>query len=296
MVKLNIDTNNEFNVYKVGERTFQIGEINCEPTLKSSIIYILDKGFKFIPNYNLNPLHLFNTIIYNLEENMFNLNKQFFIKNYILNKSKNNNISNEVIDFTKEDLLNFESCNETSFLDDNFSHESLDNFIELKKKLNKKNNLDKINLSKDCILFQLELFKQLNNIKFNFESNLTKNELSLLKKFVKEKPFKIVELDKNVGSGIISNDLNNELTLRSLNDKDTYEQIIEDPLEKCIINVKKELEKLYIDKHISKKLYNSINISGKLGNYRNLPKIHKKVYGNRPIINYKKQFLNDLCY
>ena len=56
MVKLNIDTNNEFNVYKVGERTFQIGEINCEPTLKSSIIYILDKGFKFIPNYNLNPL------------------------------------------------------------------------------------------------------------------------------------------------------------------------------------------------------------------------------------------------
>ena len=81
----------------------------------------------------------------------------------------------------------------------------MDNFIELKKKLNKKNNLDKINLSKDCILFQLELFKQLNNIKFNFESNITQNELSLLKKFVKEKPFKIVELDKNVGSGIISN-------------------------------------------------------------------------------------------
>jgi hypothetical protein len=125
----------------------------------------------------------------------------------------------------------------------------------------------------------------------NFISNLDIRELALLKKFLKEKPFKIVELDKNVGSGIISNDLNEEITLNSLRDVNTYEQIFIDPLETCINEIKNKLVTLLHDKKISKKLFNYINILGKLGNYRNLPKIHKKIYGNRPIINYKNQFL-----
>ena len=57
-------------------------------TLKSSIINILDKGFKFIPNFNLKPFHIFNNIINTLEDEMFNLNKQFFIKNQSLNRPK----------------------------------------------------------------------------------------------------------------------------------------------------------------------------------------------------------------
>ena len=172
----------------------------------------------------------------------------------------------------------------------------LKNFLDFKQKLNRKNNLKNISLSKDCIFFQLELFKELNNIQFNLISNLDNGELALLRKFVKEKPFKIVELDKNVGSGIISNELNEEITLNSLSDKNTYDQIFLDPLETCIKSIKNELNILLNNKKISKKLFNTINISGKLGNYRNLPKIHKKIYGNRPIINYKNQFLNDLCY
>jgi hypothetical protein len=84
--------------------------------------------------------------------------------------------------------------------------------------------------------------------------------------------------------------------LNSLRDVNTYEQIFIDPLETCINEIKNKLVTLLHDKKISKKLFNSINILGKLGNYRNLPKIHKKIYGNRPIINYKNQFLNDLCY
>jgi hypothetical protein len=115
-----------------------------------------------------------------------------------------------------------------------FTHSSLENFLDFKRKLNRKNNCNNISISKDCIFFQLELFKQLNNIRFNFISNLDIRELALLKKFVKEKPFKIVELDKNVGSGIISNELNEEITLNSLRDVNTYEQIFIDPLETCI--------------------------------------------------------------
>jgi len=275
----------------VGERTFQIGEINCDTSLKSSIINILDKGFKFIPNFNLNPIHVFYNIINTLEEEMFSLNKQFFFKKQNLNKS------NEVFTIDKNDLINLNSSsNESSFFDENFTHSSLENFLDFKRKLNRKNNCNNISISKDCIFFQLELFKQLNNIRFNFISNLDIRELALLKKFVKEKPFKIVELDKNVGSGIISNELNEEITLNSLRDVNTYEQIFIDPLETCINEIKNKLATLLQEKKISKKLYNSINISGKLGNYRNLPKIHKKIYGNRPIINYKNQILNDLCY
>ena len=275
----------------MGERTFQIGEINCDTSLKSSIINILDKGFKFIPNFNLNPIHVFYNIINTLEEEMFSLNKQFFFKKQNLNKS------NKVFTIDKNDLINLNSSsNESSFFDENFTHSSLENFLDFKRKLNRKNNCNNISISKDCIFFQLELFKQLNNIRFNFISNLDIRELALLKKFVKEKPFKIVELDKNVGSGIISNELNEEITLNSLRDVNTYEQIFIDPLETCINEIKNKLTTLLQEKKISKKLYNSINISGKLGNYRNLPKIHKKIYGNRPIINYKNQFLNDLCY
>jgi hypothetical protein len=42
-------------------------------------------------------------------------------------------------------------------------------------------------------------------------------------------------------------------------------------------------------------LYNAIKIDGKLGSFRILPKIHKNVFGCRPIINYKNHFLNDIC-
>ena len=59
-----------------------------------------------------------------------------------------------------------------------------------------------------------------------------------------EKPFKIVELDKNVGSGIISTILLKDLTLRSLNDLEIYENILFDPLEDCIKLVTKELNEL----------------------------------------------------
>ncbi len=121
-------------------------------------------------------------------------------------------------------------------------------------------------------------------------------ELSILKKFLKEKPFKIVELDKNVGSGLISNELYNDLTLKSLYDTNTYKEIFNDPLEDCINSVIIELNELYLARKISHRLHKSLKVSGKLGIYRNLPKIHKSIFGNRPIINYKGQFLNDLCY
>ena len=119
----------------MGERTFQIGEINCDMSLKSSIINILNKGFKFIPNFNLKPIHVLYNIINTLEEEMFNLNKQFFIKKQTLNRS------NAVLTIDKNDLINLNlSSNESSFFDDNFTHSSFKIFLDFKRKLNRKNN------------------------------------------------------------------------------------------------------------------------------------------------------------
>jgi len=77
-----------------------------------------------------------------------------------------------------------------------------------------------------------------------------------------------------------------KLILNSIRDVNTNEQIFIDPLETCINEIKNKLLTLLHEINISKKLYNSINISGKFGNYRNLQKIQKKIYGNRPFINY----------
>jgi hypothetical protein len=222
---------------------------------------------------------------------MSNINKQFFIKEEIFRKSRDK--AKEVDNLLEYDFI---GSNEESFLDEDLSFESLETFLNYKKKINTKNNLDNLNISKTSVFFQLELFKELNEIKFNYESNLTKNELLLLKKFVFEKPFKIVELDKNVGSGIISNELYNDITMESLSDNDVYEELNSDPLEDRIKSVKKELDELFEKKMISKRLHKAINILGVLGNFRILPKIHKETFSTRPIISYKRHFLNDLCF
>ena len=62
-----------------------------------------------------------------------------------------------------------------------------------------------------------------------------------MKKFKKENPFKIVEYDKNVGSGIVSTILLNQLTLKSLSDLEIYNNISYDPLEECLDLVTLEL-------------------------------------------------------
>ena len=237
---------------------FQIGTINCEQNLISNIINILDKGFKYIPNYNSDNLHFFKNVISNLEDEMSNLNKQFFIKENILRKNflnTNSIVNNNNYDISNVDLNN---SDEESLLDDNFTFESLDNFLAFKKKMNMKNNLDNIYISKSSIFFQLELFKELNNLKFNINSNFTKNELFILKKFLNNKPFKVVELDKNVGSGVISNEFYDKLTMDSLNDENVYEKIFSDPLINSVSKIKKELELLFLSGSISKKLYNAI--------------------------------------
>jgi hypothetical protein len=146
---------------------------------------------------------------------------------------------------------------------------------------------------------KLEFYKQLDKFKFNFKHNLSFEEFKCFLYFVKEKPFKIVELDKNVGVGIISHTLYNKLCLEHLSKDDNYISLPSDPISSSFSDINNILHFLHIEKHISLKLYKSLKLdlsSCKTGSFRALPKIHKSKFSIRPIINCVGHLTSNLCY
>ena len=64
---------------------------------------------------------------------MFNLNKQFFIKKQTLNRPVSNIISsNTVISIENDNIIFLDTSNESSFVDENYSQNSLENFLDFK--------------------------------------------------------------------------------------------------------------------------------------------------------------------
>ena len=91
-IRLQIDTDNiiignNFSVYKVSNRVFQIGEIDYDIKYINTIINILDRGFKFIPCFHFNNFHIFKNLVLSIEKEMFNFNRQIFFKKVSLEKS-----------------------------------------------------------------------------------------------------------------------------------------------------------------------------------------------------------------
>ena len=78
----------------------------------------------------------------------------------------------------------------------------------------KKRNFSHLAYLKESMLFELELLKSLENLKLKVFFNISLKEFKILKHFISCKPFKIIQLDKNVGAGIISNELYLELANR----------------------------------------------------------------------------------
>ena len=134
------------------------------------------------------------------------------------------------------------------------------------------------------------------NIPIKNRSNISFNEFKSISKFQKENPFKVVELDKNIGCAIISNQLYNDLAMEHLSDTTTYKRIDSNPLENAISNVNDSLSNLLENDHISGELFKLLKVdNARLGSFRLLPKIHKEKFGVRPIISYKNNPTNNLC-
>ena len=266
--RLLLDTGNRFEVFKVGERTFQIGEINSDNNFIYSIIKLLDYGHKFIPNYYSNSFNILKKIFYELDDEIISFNSQLFFKDILIARNK---------DLTEKTLKSI-------------------SFFDFLKKPWFVDGSKRIPIVTETLEFQIELLNQLKNISLDNRSNISLNEYKSIDKFQKEKPFKVVELDKNIGCAIISNELYDNLALEHLNDITTYKKIESNPLEDIINNVNESLNNLLDNNHISEDLYKLLVVKeAKLGNFRLLPKIHKEKFGVRPIISYKNNPTNNLC-
>ena len=206
----------------------------------------------------------------NVDRETKNFNNQVFIKDSLICRGKDLSINNE---FFEEDDL----------------------FKEFKRSI-KKGDFSMPNCS-ETLYFELEFLKNLENLEFRINNNISLNQYKSIIWYQKLKPFKVVELDKNVGSAIISIDLYNKLTNDLLRDDETYVEIEGDP----ILNIKNEINEalfnLCCENKISNRLFKILELDNtcKLGSIRILPKIHKKKFGVRPTINYRKHPTSDLC-
>ncbi|CAF1125043.1 unnamed protein product, partial [Brachionus calyciflorus] len=173
------------------------------------------------------------------------------------------------------------------------SCDSLDCFF---KETRHKVDPTSIPLQKETIDFKFELYKNLLNLNYDLSFNLTKEQFKAMKRFIKDKPFRVVECDKNIGVALISYENYDKLAINHLNDKEFYLKIESDPLndvKQCINSI---LRELCYRKDISKSLLKKLLIdTGQLGNFRILTKLHKAKFGIRPIISYKNSILSNLC-
>ena len=265
-------------MFRIGN--FSLNDSYFDSSFISNIINIIDNGFKFIPCIHLNNFHIFKNLLCDIEKEIVSFNKQYFIKHiFSKNLSNNNNLS-------KTNNKHFCSSQ------DKYICNSLDCFFQK----NKKNNFRSLNLFKESILFQLEIFNNLSQIKLKNERNLSSNEIASLRKFVTKKPFKVVELDKNIGAGIMSNELYINLTESLLRDASTYVECDSDPTETIISDYIDMINLCFDKNHISRKLRDFLFIMDcKLGTFRILPKLHKTKFSLRPIINYKNHITRLIC-
>ena len=111
-------------------------------------------------------------------------------------------------------------------------------------------------------------------------------EFNFFKKYVKEKPFKVIDCDKNVGLCIIDNKVYDEFVLEQLNNTTNYLSIPSNPLSSTINLINETLLDLYNSRDIKKVIYEKLSPKdSKLGSFRLLAKLHKEKLGFRPIIN-----------
>lgn len=215
----------------------------------------------------------------------------FFSK--INQKDETNNIENnrnlQLFDISSNDEE--EQINIT-----NFNFESLFKSFFKTRKFNVDHN--KIPIQSDTNELKFKILSEIfANKPDKFNTNVGPDLLKSLNFYIKNKPFKILQCDKNVGSILMTNEDFYSLCNSHLLNNDTYELLDYDPLNITIDSINNELLNLSINNHISKKLLNRLRAASnsKSGNFRILPKIHKDKFGIRPIISSINHPTSNLC-
>jgi len=273
-----IDLKCEKTIYKISNSTFSYDKIDYDNTYIKSICELLDLGIKYVPILTDNYFNYFNNIYNDIDNNLLEFNRQVFINNIRL---KNNN-----------DQINRNNINK------NININQID---DLYKNLRDKKTIkyDNIPLQHETIRFRFDLIKKVNLKKPMLNSNITKKQLEILHHFNKNKPFSIIQCDKNVGSLIISNENLDTLATNHLNGNDTYRLVDKSHRIAIFDKINETLNNLYANKDISNDLKKQLALTHindySIGKFRVLAKIHKKEFGIRPIINCGNNYTKKLC-
>lgn len=117
-----------------------------------------------------------------------------------------------------------------------------DDIINSLKTSNSYKNLNLNFFLSDTLDFRYELLNFISYNNFCFIKNISKEAIYIIKEFIKQKPFKILQCDKNIGFLLISNENFKILTENHLfSNSSTYIKIDSDPLNSTIENVNSKL-------------------------------------------------------
>ncbi len=229
------------------------------------LIKLCDRGLKFIPSLFLNENDLFKFILLNFDNNFNAFNSKLKLsKERFLKEISRDNQSNDVQCENRQEM-NFESLN-SSFLN---------RFYEKIKSSNKTFNKLHFNLSHESIDFKYNFYKNLSDIFISKNFNLSSEELMCLKLYTLERPFKVIDCDKNVGLCILKDDTYNGFVFDQLNNCINYEYISFDPLISTVIKINNVLHTLFTSKYLHESIYKKLipAKNSKLGSFRLLAKL-----------------------
>ncbi len=224
------------------------------------IVKILDLGTKFIPNFFVETFDIFLNYYHNLSYDIINFNSKLFF--YKPEKE------------TTQSLIKITE------------YDPYADFFKFCKSQKTKSNISRIPIISESLNFQIHALKNISEIFSKNKINLNSQELFFLKKYCKEKPFVIVQCDKNIGTAIMSHENHILTSEQHLADINIYKQVPHDPLNDSINHIEDILRNLYDLNEINSGLLNNLIPSEcKLGVYKMQPKLHKKKFGTRPLIN-----------
>ncbi len=149
-------------------------------------------------------------------------------------------------------------------------------------------NYDKIPIQEETLKLREQLFNKINNKNFKLVSNLSREQVTCIKQFVKEKPFLLSNTDKNVGWCCLDKSLYIKLAEEHLlGNPSVYKKLDFNPLTSVINTIINDLTDLNDKGHISNRLFKVLcpTSESKLGKFKWLAKLHKNIFGIRPIIN-----------
>ena len=225
---------------------------------------IIDRGLKFIPIININSADNYLNSLIELDKQFLKLNRQIYIDKL---KKENKN----QLDYNCNSMQDILPCylNKSSY-----------------KMKQKPIIYDNTPLQEEILNFRDSIINKLPDHYNKYAKNLNYNEIRVLRKFCLNRPFDIIDSDKNTGSVLLNKVISEELAKNHLNDKDVYTQLDYNPLDKVITKINVKLLELYNSKQISAKTFKLLKPSNsRNGKFRMLIKLHKKDLDIRPIIN-----------